>query len=232
MSVLLNDEFTKNLIGGFVGGEGWSITCIICSTLGSIVHLHVCSYLLKEVSLNTRWHHTSDEALLINYCSKFWRSRNSILFKLADTFIGFNYYRPQRSCDKVIFSQASVILSTGGAGCVSQNGLGQTPPPQADRGYVSQHTLGQTSPKRPPFGGQLRSERTPLGRHPWADTSQADTPQADTPRADTPQATPPLTAAAASYWNAFLFWISLVFLSRTLDLSFPGLLYAWTMNKI
>ena len=37
------------------------------------------------------------------------------------------YYRPQRSCGKVMFSQASVILFTG-RGFVSQHALGQTPP--------------------------------------------------------------------------------------------------------
>ena len=34
----------------------------------------------------------------------------------------FNFYRPQRSTGKVIFSQASVILSTGG-GCCSRGGV-------------------------------------------------------------------------------------------------------------
>ena len=36
------------------------------------------------------------------------------------------FYRPQRSCGKVMFPQASVILSRGG---VSQHTVGQTPPP-------------------------------------------------------------------------------------------------------
>ena len=42
------------------------------------------------------------------------------------------YYRPQRSCGKVMFSQASVILFTGGAcipACTGQTPPGQTPPP-------------------------------------------------------------------------------------------------------
>ena len=124
------------------------------------------------------------------------------MFKLADTFICFNYYRPQLS-SKVIFSQASVILSTGGggSGCVSQNGLGQTLPPQADRGYVSKHTLGQTSPRDP-----LWADNPALGGHPWADTPRQipprqtppgrhpplqTTPWADYPQADTPGQTPP-----------------------------------------
>ena len=33
-----------------------------------------------------------------------------------------SYYRPQRSWGKVIFSQASVILSTGGGVCVAGGG--------------------------------------------------------------------------------------------------------------
>ena len=37
-------------------------------------------------------------------------------------------YRPQLSCGKVIFSQASVILSRGGDGSVSHHALGQTQP--------------------------------------------------------------------------------------------------------
>ena len=44
-----------------------------------------------------------------------------------------HFYRPKRSCGKVMFSQASVILFTGG---VSQQALGQTPrmqtPPPPD----------------------------------------------------------------------------------------------------
>ena len=40
------------------------------------------------------------------------------------------FYRPQRSCGKVMFSQASVILLTG-KGCVEDNPPEQTPP-QAD----------------------------------------------------------------------------------------------------
>ena len=52
-----------------------------------------------------------------------------------------NFYRPQRSCGKIMFSQASVILFTGGG--VSDRPLGQNP--------LSRHTPGQTP-------------------YPWADT--------------------------------------------------------------
>ena len=42
----------------------------------------------------------------------------------------YNYNRPQRSCCKVIFSQASVILFTGeGVWCVSARGCGRPPSP-------------------------------------------------------------------------------------------------------
>ena len=66
------------------------------------------------------------------------------------------FYRPQRSCGKVMFLHLSVILFT--EGCLTQCMLGYTPSlpsacwgnPQAD---------------------------TPLGRH----SLQADTPRADTP---------------------------------------------------
>ena len=47
----------------------------------------------------------------------------------------FYIYRPQRSCDKVMFLHRSVILSTGG---VSQHALRQTPP--------GRHPARQTHP--------------------------------------------------------------------------------------
>ena len=85
------------------------------------------------------------------------------------------HYRPQRSCDKVMFSQASVILFTGFV-------VWQTPPLQTD---THKHP-GQTPPRQTP------SRQTPpfLGRHPlsWGDT----------PWAGTPRETPPLPSAC---WN-------------------------------
>ena len=71
------------------------------------------------------------------------------------------YYRPQRSCGKVMFSQASVILSTRGQGVrVADTPWADTPP-----------------------GRHL--QQTPPRRHlPQADTPPADTPPH--PRADTP----------------------------------------------
>ena len=81
------------------------------------------------------------------------------------------YYRPQRSCGKVMFLHLSVILSMGG-GCLPQCMLGYTPPanpswadtPQADNTHTppGRHPPGQTPPRQTP--------------------SRIDTPPADTPR--------------------------------------------------
>ena len=65
------------------------------------------------------------------------------------------YYRPQGSCGKLMFSQASVILSTGGC-------------------------LPDTLPGRHPRGRHPRGRHPP-----WADTPHGQTPsRADSPRAD------------------------------------------------
>ena len=83
------------------------------------------------------------------------------------------HYRPQRSCGKGMFSQASAILFTGGVPGVSVGGGGaDTPLP------------GQTPPGQTPQG------QTPLpGTHPKAHTPRAHTPLADTPGADIPRQT-------------------------------------------
>ena len=64
------------------------------------------------------------------------------------------YYRPQRSCGKVMFSQASVILFTG-EGVYPSMHWGRHPP-------------GQTPPGRHPPGID-----TPLAKHPRANNPQA-----------------------------------------------------------
>ena len=99
-------------------------------------------------------------------------------------------YRPQRSCGKVIFSPASVILSTkvgGGGG----GGPGQTPlsrhPPWTDT-PPGQTTPRQTPPgQTPPTPGRHPPGQTPPGRHPLGRHHQADTPHA-------PGQTPPWQA--------------------------------------
>ena len=144
------------------------------------------------------------------------------------------YYRPQRSWAKVMFLQASVILSTG-RGCLPQCMMGyhppgadtplqeQTPPHGADT-PPSRHPLEQTPPRADTPGSRHPLKQTPPGadtppqsRHPqlWSrHPPEADTPPgADTsPQKQTP---PPLREADsgvgstsgryASYWNAFLF---------------------------
>ena len=73
------------------------------------------------------------------------------------------YYRPQRSCGKVIFSQASIILSTGG-GDPEQTppwedtpGLGKHPPP-------GRHPPGQTPPPIPAVATAVDGTH-PTGMH-------------------------------------------------------------------
>ena len=85
------------------------------------------------------------------------------------------YYRPQRSCDKVMFLHLSVILSTGG---VSQHALGKTPPP-------------------PPADTPSLADTSPLGRHP----PQTHPPLGQTPQHP---ADGYCSGRYASYWNAFL----------------------------
>ena len=100
-----------------------------------------------------------------------------------------NIYRPQRSWAKVMFLQASVILSTGGGSASVHAGMPAPP-----------------RPGRPP----PRTRQTPLG--PDIPPDQADPPRTRPPCPD--QVDPPWEADAsirsmsgryASYWNAFLF---------------------------
>ena len=143
------------------------------------------------------------------------------------------YYRPQRSCAKVIFLHVSVILSTGGGGwgwrvcpitCwdippdqkADTPDQKQTPPDQKRHPQTkSRHT--QTKSRHSPDQKQtpLIKSRHPPDQKQTPPRSKADTP----PRADTPdqkqtppdqEQTPPwiqLTSGRyASYWNAFLFF--------------------------
>ena len=86
------------------------------------------------------------------------------------------YYRPQRSCGKVMFLHLSVILSMGG--CLPQCMLGYTP---------QQTPPGQTPPRQ--------TTHTPPGRHPPGQTPPRQTPS----RIDTPprQTSPPPAITAA-----------------------------------
>ena len=87
------------------------------------------------------------------------------------------YYRPQRSWAKVMFLQASVILSTGGGSASVHAGIPPPPPPRPET--VTRHN--------PP---------TPL-------PPGADTPH---PR-EAVQHTVNEQVRYASHWNAFLFGI-------------------------
>ena len=122
-----------------------------------------------------------------------------IYFKVNKTL----YYRPQCSCGKVMFSQASVILFTEGGVCPGGECVWQTPPRQT-----------------PPWADTLTP---PLARHtPPPDRHRADTPPGQTPPRQTPtwqtppSQTPPsrhpprdgyCSGRYASYWNAFLFYL-------------------------
>ena len=147
------------------------------------------------------------------------------------------YYRPQRSWAKVMFLQASVIMSTD-RGCLPQCMLGYPPradtPPRADPPR-SRHTPEQTHPpeQTPPWSRHLPRhppEQTPSG----ADTSQADTPQSRHPPASrhpSPEQTPPWEADSsirstsgqyASYWNAFLFGHAMIIMLSCFDTDFTS----------
>ena len=107
-----------------------------------------------------------------------------------------SYYHLQHICRKYMFSQASVILFTGG-GVYNSMHWGQHPPP------LGRHPLC----RHPPADTQLGRHPLPLGRPPTrADTPPGQIPPADTPRADTLPPPPDghCNGRCASYWNAFL----------------------------
>ena len=106
--------------------------------------------------------------------------------------VNFYCYRPQRSCGKVMFSQASVILSMGG-------GVPGRHTPWAD-------PPGQTPDTHPWV--DTPSGKIPLGRHaPPAQCMLGYTPPCPVHAGIHP---PPVHAGIhcsgwyASYWNAFL----------------------------
>ena len=146
------------------------------------VYLHILTLIVKINAefIVSNWNETF-------YCVSnsvscvFWkRVVANVLCQLSSTemstflLIGY-FYRRQRSWGKVMFSQACVILFTGGGGCLPQCMLGchthprkQTPPPgsrhpplEADPPPRSKH--------RPPPGSRHPS---PWRRHPLG----ADTP--------------------------------------------------------
>ena len=72
-------------------------------------------------------------------------------------------YRPQRSCDNVMFSQASEILFTGGGGGVWQTPTPSQTPPLADTPSADTPTQILPWTDSPPPRADTPS--TPLGRH-------------------------------------------------------------------
>ena len=112
--------------------------------------------------------------------------RNSLILKSIE--LNNNIYRPQRSCGKVIFSQASVILSMG---VYPSMHWGRHPPwadiPWADTPPGQTPLLGRHPLRQTPLADTLWADTpNPLGRHPqavipWADTLWADTPLQTSP---------------------------------------------------
>ena len=106
------------------------------------------------------------------------------------------YYRPQRSCGKVMFSQASVILFTGG--------VWQTLPPPSEQTPLADPPPGQTPPPRADTlkGTHFPGQTSPLGRHPpGRHPTSADIPWAEI----LPPRDGYCSGQYASYWNPFLF---------------------------
>ena len=109
----------------------------------------------------------------------------------------FDLYHPQRSWGKVMFSQACVILFTGG--CLPQCMLGYHTP-RADTAW-SRHPLGADTPmgadtpleQTPPRADTPQSRHPPVGRPPRADTPPEQTPlwEQTPPRADSPPGSRP-----------------------------------------
>ena len=151
-----------------------------------------------------RWHLPEKDnihaiiSILMNYKNK----------TTVNIFTGHN-----KVVAKVMFLQASVILSTGGvcfSACWDTTPLWeQTPPPRADTPTEQKPPWEQTPPptsRRHPWPGA----HTPRGAH---TPPEQTPPQADTPPGSRPPPPPSeagsgilsMSGRYASYWNAFLF---------------------------
>ena len=124
--------------------DGCTSQCKNESVVSSRIKMTPLTYITSEVTTNT----FSGQLKLC--CSSTRYIKNIYCAPLG-------YYRPQRSCGKVMFSQASVILSTRGQGVrVADTPWADTP--QAD-----------TSPRQTPPPGRHTPSRHPTpppGRHP------------------------------------------------------------------
>ena len=132
------------------------------------------------------------------------------------------YYRPQRNCAKVMFSQACArILSTGGLpdrDPLDKDPLRQRPPPrQRPSSWTETLVLDRDPPpgQRPSSWTEtLLLDRDPPGQRP---PGQRHPPGKRPPRQKPPWQWPPwqrhphtvTSGWYASYWNAFLFLIPL-----------------------
>ena len=110
---------------------------------------------------------------LFSVCSNKQPLQDCLIIGWDQILCSLHFYRLQPSCSKVIISQASVILSTGGMSArhthPGRHPLGRHPPPR------------QTSPKA----------ETSLGRHPPPPPLQADTPRQKPPGQTPPGRQPP-----------------------------------------
>ena len=125
-------------------------------------------------------------------------------FVLYSQIESFYIYRPQRSCGKVMFSQASVILFTG-MGNVADTPWQITPPlhpgrhPPGRHPPLGRHSIGQTTPGLTPPCPVHAGIHTPLPSACW-DTH----PPAQCMLGYTPDLGGHCSGRYASYWNAFL----------------------------
>ena len=75
------------------------------------------------------------------------------------------YFRPRRSCGKVILSQASVSHSVHRGGCLPQCMLGYTHPQEAHTPWADTPTPGSISPASIPPGNHTSPGSTPPEKH-------------------------------------------------------------------
>ena len=132
-------------------------------------------------------------------CEHGLKHHHSVTTDLRHIILQFNYYRPQRSWGKVMFSQACVILFTGGSASVL---AGIHTPPGADTHPPGADTPGSRHPPgadtHPPGADTPGSRHPPWSRHPPEQTPQEQTHTPPSMQGDT-------VNARASYWNAILF---------------------------
>ena len=113
------------------------------------------------------------------------------------------YYRPQRSWAKVMFLQASVILSTGGRGVSGRENPPSRETPPAERAPP----LARRTPRarRTPLPGK---ENPPPGQGEPPSRARRTPPAGRPPgQGDTPPSIRSMSGRYASYWNAFLSYV-------------------------